>query len=88
MRPHQWVGLTLLVAVISCWIYVVPWFSAGQPGPKAAPPHGGCALDERIGPGVKVCADGTAWHGRVDGPEFLGDLSGGRAPIRVPAAPE
>ena len=55
------------------------------PKPAKAPRHGGCALAERLGPGVKACRDGTVWHRKVDGPEYMGRLDD-LAPVLVPAA--
>ena len=59
--------------------------------PVSVPPvpvrvvHGGCRLEERLGPEVHVCGDGSVWHRKVDGSEYMGNMATVR-PLLVPAA--
>lgn len=88
------VGGIVLTAVVALvfWTVVLPAPSPASPASPAVQVkhpkrHGGCVLAEQLGPEVKVCRDGTVWHRKVDGHEYMGNLFyTAQPPILVPTA--
>lgn len=88
-------SVTLLCVAVALFLAVLYVFArlASTPSPPPAPPivaapHGGCVLDERLGPDTRVCRDGTVWHHRVDGPEYEGNLNTTHGPTLLVPAPQ